>query len=225
MEYTGPEPTDLKDVYTLNVAFLEFLRCENGEPLRRDLPASLRPAVAAMSDKQIARLSAVPFLLMSLNESDDAYWGRTSPIGPVRDLFTPARVDADPLAQIASAALGFLWQLARKNPYAVRLICGASLKWCDNLAGCTLLHVLQKAVEDQRIVQPRLAEDQVFWHRLLGAGLSSEVGVRRASHLSALQSVLTPVAALPQRRLRSAACYSSVPTLELREGRERDRDD
>jgi hypothetical protein len=225
MEYTGPEIADLTEVRSLNAAFLEYLSSDDGEQLRRELPASLRPAVAALSARQIERLAGVPFLLLSLSESDDTYWNRLLHDQPVRDLFTPSHSDADSLAQIASAALGFLWQLARKNPYAVRLICGASLNWCEQLAACTLLHVLQRAVADQRVVAPRLADDSVFWHRLLGAGLSSESVVRRASHLSALQTVLTPVAATTNRRFRSAACYSSVPTFEIREQCKQDDDE
>lgn len=225
MEYRGPEITDLADVRSLNAAFLEYLSSNDGEQLRRDLPASLRPAVAALSSRQIERLAGVPFLLMSVSESDDTYWDRLLLDRPVTDLFTPSHSDADSLAQIASAALGFLWQLARKNPYAVRLICGATLNWCEQLAACTLLHVLRRAVADPRVVVPRLADDSVFWHRLLGAGLSSESVVRRASHLSALQAVLTPVVATTQRRFRSAACYSTVPTLEVRERHQQDDDE
>jgi hypothetical protein len=217
MEFTGPEIADLTDVRSLNAAFLEYLSSDSGEHLRRELPASLRPAVAALSSRQIERLAGVPFLLMSLSESDDRYWDRLLLDGPASDLFTPSHSAADPLAQIASAALGFLWQLARRNPYAVRLICGASLNWCEQLSACTLLHVLQRAVADQRLLAPRLADDSVFWYRLLGAGLSSESVVRRASHLSALQTVLTPLVVTTNRRFRSAACYSSVPTLEVRE--------
>ncbi len=225
MEFTGPEIADLTDVRSLNAAFLEYLSSGDGEQLRRYLPVSLRPALAALTARQIERLAAVPFLLMSLSESDDAYWDRQVPDRPVVDLFTPPHSGADPLTQIASATFGFLWQLARKNPYAVRLICGASLNWCEQLAACTLLHVLQRAVEDQRLVAPRLAEDSVFWHRLLGAGLSSESDVRQASHLSALQTVLMPVVATTKSRFRSAACYSSVPTLEVHEHRQHDDDE
>jgi len=225
MEYTGPESTDLRDVRSLNVAFLEYLASNTGEQLRRELPVSLRSAVAALSLRQIERLAAVPFLLMSLNELDDGYWDRSSSDSPVRDLFTPARNETDPLAQIASAALGFLWQLARKNPYAVRLICGASLNWCEQLANRTLLHVLQTAAANPGIVVPRLADNSVFWHRLLGAGLSSESVVRRASHLSALQTVLKPVDRTANSRFRSAACYSSTPTLQVHEQGKQNHDE
>lgn len=225
MQYTGPEISDLTDVCALNTAFLECLSSNYGEHLRLKLPASLRPAVAALSARHIERLATIPFLLLSLGESDDTYWDRQLPDSRAMDLLAPSHDDNNPLAQIAPAAFGFLWQLARKNPYAVRLICGASLNWCEQLAACTLLHVLQRAVENQSVVVPRLATDSVFWHRLLGAGLSSETDVRRASHLSALQTVLTPVSAPTNRRFRTAACYSSVPTLEVRELRQHDVDD
>lgn len=219
MEYTGPESADLRDVRMLNAAFLEYLASTDGDRLRRQLPESLRPALAALSQGQIERLSAVPFLLLSLNESDDAYWDRSSSNHPCRDLFTPTANAADPLARIAAAALGFLWQLARNNPYAVRLVCGASLNWCEQLATRSLLHVLETAVEDPGIVAPRLADNRVFWHRLLGAGLSSESVVRRASHLSALQTVQQSFEKTANRRFRSAACYSSTPALYVREKR------
>jgi hypothetical protein len=217
MEYTGPESADLQDVRMLNAAFLAYLASTNGEPLRREMPESLRPAVAALSHWQIERLAAVPFLLMSVNESDDTYWDTSVTNRPRRDLFTPASNAADPLVRIAAATLGFLWQLARSNPYAVRLVCGASLNWCEQLATRTLLHVLETAVDDPGIVAPRLAKNSVFWHRLLGTGLSSETVVRRASHLSALQTVLQSVETTANRRFRSAACNASSPALYVRE--------
>ncbi len=219
MDYTGPDSADFGDVTSLNVAFLEHLGSSQGELLRRELPTKLRLAMAAMSARQVERLAAVPFLLMSISEWDDTFWNRSSPDRSVGDLFTPSQNDTSPLPQIASASLGFLWQLARKNPYSARLVSGASLTWCEQLAACSLLRVLQRAVDEQHLVVPRLAENVVFWHRLLGAGLSSETDVRRASHLSALQTVLTPVAMSARQRFRSAACYSSVPALEVRQRR------
>jgi hypothetical protein len=224
MEFNGPEAADLSDVRSLNVAFLELLSSGDGEQLRRTLPASLRTAVAKLTHRQIERLAAVPFLLLSLSESDDAYWGRVSADSPVRDLFAPSHHVISPLGQIATAALGFLWQLARKNPYAARLVSGASLNWCEQLAASTLLLVMQRAAEDQRVVVPRMAANRAFWHRLLSAGLSSEAEVRRAAHLSALQTMLTPVPAT-NRRFQSAACYSSVPAMEIRGQGSKDVDD
>jgi hypothetical protein len=215
MDFKGPEPADFDDVRSLNIAFLEYLRGQAGEALRRELPATLRPVVAALTERQAERLASVPFLLLSLGETDDDYWSRSLVDSPVRDLFASPHSDKDPLGRIASAALGFLWQLARRNAYATRLICGASLNWCEQLAACTLLGVLQHVAEHEGLVGPRLADNQTFWHRLLGAGLSSDNDIRRAAQLSALQSMLTSTDAPRRRRFRSAACYSSVPALEL----------
>jgi len=215
MDFKGPEAADLINVRSLNVAFLEYLSGPQGEQLRQALPAPLRPAVAAMRDRQVKRLAAVPFLLFTLSESDDAYWDRLLVDRPVRDLFASTHKHIDPLGQITSAALGFLWQLARKNAYATRLLSGGSLHWCEQLASCTLLCVLQCAVENQDLIGPRLPGNTVFWHRLLGAGLSSEADVRRAAHLYALQTILIPADAAGRQRFRSAACHSSVPALEL----------
>ena len=216
MDFTGPEAADLINVRCLNMAFLEYLGGPQGEQLRQALPASLRPAVAAMTERHIKRLAAVPFLLLSLSESEDAYWDRLLVDRPVRDLFAATHKHIDPLGQISSAALGFLWQLARKNAYATRLVSGGSLHWCEQLASCTLLSVLQCGVENQELIGPRLSNNTVFWHRLLGAGLSSEAEVRRAAHLCALQTMLTPADAAGRQRFRTAACYSSAPALELR---------
>jgi len=214
MDYSGPECSDLNDVQTINLAFLTFLGRTDGERLRSLLPHQLQPAVSALSRRQLERLAAAPFLLLSLNEANDDYW-RSAPRGhPIRDLFAPAHNVADPLCRIATAAVSFLWQLARRNPYAARITCGASIAWCEQLAAQTLLQVLEVAADDCHMLLPRRADDKIFWHRLLGAGVSSEASIRRAAHMSALQTVLLPVAAAPARRVRSAACYSSVPSVQ-----------
>lgn len=225
MDFSGPEPADLADVRSLNEAFLECLRARADGPLGMQLPASLRPAVAALTDRHVQRLARVPFLLLTVRESDDAYWSRVFVDRTSRDLFATTPVIVDELGRIVVAALGFLWQLARRNPYATRLVSGASLNWCEQLAACTLLRVLRRAAEDQDLIGPRSAGDTDFWHRLLGAGLSSEQDVRRAAHLCALQTMLTSREATVGYRLRAAACYSSVPTLAVRGGEIREDDE
>ena len=213
MDFTGPEAADLQDVRSLNAAFLDYLRGTPGAPLRAAMPAALRAAVAGLTDRQIERLAEAPFLLLSLRESDDAYWGRMLAEVPSGDLFAPA--SAAPLRAIAAATLGFLWQLARRNPYATRLVSGASLSWCERLADCTLLR-LQRFADRDGLVGPRFPGDAGFWHRLLGAGLSSERNVRRAAQLCALQATLAIASTAGAQRFRSAACHSTLPLLELR---------
>lgn len=217
MEFIGPDPGDLKDVRALNRAFLEYLGGEEGEALRRELPASLGLALPAMSQNQVERLAGVPFLLLSFCETDETYWDKRRPVASNDDLFSAAPAGAGPRYRIASAGLAFLWQLARRNPYAARLVCGASLGWCEQLAACTLLHVLECAVIDPCLVRPRLAPDEIFWQRLLGPALSSEPAVRRAARLCAMQAILQPDSARPGRNFRSAACRSTVPSLQLHE--------
>ena len=113
MQFRGPEAADLIDVRSLNVAFLEYLSGSLGEQLRQDLPVSLRSVVAAMSERQIHRLADVPFLLLTLSESDDAYWTRLLADSPVRDLFAIGRGETDPLERIAAASRAVLWHWAR----------------------------------------------------------------------------------------------------------------
>ncbi|MCH7636095.1 MAG: hypothetical protein IIA12_00295 [Proteobacteria bacterium] len=216
MDFNGPEPADLAEVQSLNIAFLEYLRAAPDGQLLQQLPTSLRPAVVALTDRQVQRLAAVPFLLLTMRESDHAYWARLFGDRPMGDLFACAPVVVDELGRITSATLGFVWQLSRRNPYATRLVCGGSLDWCEQLAACTLLRLLQRAVDHQDLIGVRYAGSIEFWHRLLGAGLSSEVGVRRAAHLCALQTVLTSRELTSGSRLRAAACHSAVPTLSVR---------
>jgi hypothetical protein len=225
MDFNGPEPTDLAEVRSLNIAFLEYLRASPDGQLLQQLPASLRPAVVALTDRQVQRLSAVPFLLLTMRESDHSYWARLFGEQSMRDLFTSAPVVVDELGRITSAALGFVWQLSRRNSYATRLVCGGSLDWCEQLAASTLLRLLQRAVDHQDLVGVRFAGNTEFWHRLLGAGLSSELGVRRAAHLCALQTVLTSRELTNGSRLRAAACHSAVPSLSVRERSIRQEDE
>ena len=225
MDFNGPEPADLAEVQSLNIAFLEYLRAAPDGQLLQQLPTSLRPAVVALTDRQVQRLAAVPFLLLTMRESDHAYWARLFGDRPMGDLFACAPVVVDELGRITSATLGFVWQLSRRNPYATRLVCGGSLDWCEQLAACTLLRLLQRAVDHQDLIGVRYAGSIEFWHRLLGAGLSSEAGVRRAAHLCALQTVLTAPELMNGSRLRAAACHSAVPTLTVRERSIRQEDE
>jgi len=217
MEFSGPEPADLVDVLFINSAFLDYLRSEAGERLLRRLPGQQQPLVAALTDWQIARLAATPFLLLTLDETDDAGWKRILDELPICDLFVADQGEADPLGRIASAALGFLWQLSRRNMYAARLIGGASLTWCEEIAARSLVHVLHCAARHQDLVAPRLAAHEIFWARLLSAGVSAADDVRKAAHLSAMQMMLSPGAAGLDRRWRSAACHAAIPSLKTQE--------
>jgi len=118
---------------------------------------------------------------------------------------------------LLTTVVSFLWQLAGRNPYAARLVSGASLGWCERLAECTLLHVLRAAADRDELMQARFAADGDFWRKLLGPGLSSEPGVRHSAHVTCLQWLLTDDPAVHYRRVRSAACDNPVPTLSVAE--------
>lgn len=222
MDYSALEGTDLADVQALNKAFLRCLRGDGpGQVLREQLPHPLQAAARGLSDLQVERLAVSPFLLMSLAEFDDAYWQRLLADDSTADLFDARPGRSDEAGRIAAATLGFLWQLARRNAYAARLISGASLNWCDQLAACTLWRVTQQAADRDDLLRPRLGGNEPFWRRLLCAGLSSEPDVRGAAHLCALQTVLTESQSAAGPRVAAAACHAQVPTLRVAEQRRR----
>ena len=212
MDFSGPEPADFRNVRSLNYEFLSCLRSSSaGIDLRRHMATEVGAIISSLTDLQVERLSATPFLLFSLRESDADYWSCLSADEPNRDLLSTIR-PRDELGQLAAACLGFLWQLAQRNPYAARLVSGATLSWCEQLADRTLFRIMQRMAGRPDLLQPRRAADAGFWLKLLGPGLSSEEDVRMAAQLSALQSILTEDSAARYRALPAAACSSAAPT-------------
>jgi len=213
MDFFGPEPADFANVTALNRAFLMRLRDPlPGERLRLCLPSRSQPSIKRLSNLQIERLSALPYLLLSVRERDRACWRALAENDPNRDLLLPGDEGTD---EIVTAALSFLWQLARRNPYAVRLICGATLNWCEQLADYTLLTLLQRAGIRNDLLQPRLANNEDLWLRLLGPGLSPDSQVRRAAHVASLQVMLTQDPAVQYRSMKTAACRNPVRALRV----------
>lgn len=217
MDYTGPDAADFADVAALNRAFLVRLRSPGraGARLREQMPEQLQCIVAAMRDVQVERLALSPFLLMSLRERDAAYWQRLGSEQGPGDLFA---VDDRGTDEVVGAALSFLWHLARRNHYAVRLVAGAGTDWCTMLTASTLLSLLRRASSRADLMQPRHAGNAAFWRKLLGPGLDSNVAVRGAAHTACLQTILTDLPA-PARQPRAAACRSHIPPLRRRRSR------
>ena len=217
MDFSGPQKAEFNNVRALNRAFLNSLRTPPGAiELRQTFAPRLRPIIEGLTELQARRLSATPFLLLSLREQDDDYWSALFAEDSNGDLFAMPSGDGRD-RHLAAAALGFLWQLARHNPYAVRLVSGATINWCDSLANCTLLRLLNRTADRTDLLRPRLAENLEFWRKLLGPGLSSEPKIRTAAHLSALQSMLTIDRAAQYRDIRAAACKIQPPALRVAE--------
>jgi len=221
MDFSGPEPADFANVESLNHAFLRFVRRSScGRYQRQQLPQKIQRLVEGLTDLQIERLSAAPFLLLSLRERDELYWQALLNDEPNGDLLVA--VDSDPESrQLAAAGLAFLWALAKRNPYATRLVSGATLNWCELLTDYTMLQLLQQTIGRRDLLQPRFPGNEQFWNKLLGPGLSSEQDVRGAAHLTALQSVLTEDPATRYRATRAAACSTVVPSLRIADRNDR----
>ena len=222
MHYPGPDRVDFDDVHALNQAFLALLRQEQRVArlvvgLRDDLSARF----AALSERQAERLARAPFLLMSFRENDERFWDEVHAAEPRYDLF--AESPPTDSARLVAAGLGFAWQLARQNPYALRLVCGASLHWCERLSERPLVHILDCAAARDDILILRADADANLWSKLLFAGVSNVARLRAAAHLSSLQMLLTRTSDEPRVRWASAACRTRVPNLSI--ARDGDRHD
>lgn len=211
MDFKGPSAADFENVASLNRAFLALVgreprRCLDG--LRADLAARL----VALTAHQAGRLAGAPFLLMSFRERDDRFWQAAFARHASPDLF--GLRGPDDLTPLISAGLGFLWQLAQHNPYAARLVCGGGVHWCEQLAELPVLHLSGFAALGDELLTLRTAKDTELWSKLLTSGLSRDEHVRRAAHITALQTVLTRASA-PARALPAAACPARAPSLQV----------
>jgi hypothetical protein len=213
MEYQCPEPADLANVEALNQAFLRWLHKHQQDLTPRSEAAKqLGTRLGRLDDKAVARLARAPFLLMSLDEHDERRWREVFADTPCADLFDTQHRRSEIENRLTLALLGFLWQLARRNPYTTRLVSGATLEWCDHLATLSLV-ALYAQVGRCPPLQPRLSGDAEFWDKLLGGGTSSRREVRLAARASAMQTVIAGSAMSMPRQFPAAACnMPSVPT-------------
>ena len=206
MDYDGPDTADLADIAGLNRAWLQCLR--STPALRDRLPGDSPDRVAALTDVQVGRLAEIPLLLASLRERDAEFWAGLAASGRTRDLFA-AEPEPDRHAGLGAATLAFVWQLARRDPHAARLVCAAPHSWCEQLVELPLVGLLDTVTVTPGVIVPRLAGHAGFWRHLLGKGIQADAGVRRMSHLTAVQVALTQPEAARQDRLAAAACRFS----------------
>lgn len=205
MEYQGLTTDDLINIGALNLSFLRVVATS-------DAQAFGALSACRMSLDEQSRLAAAPFLLFSLREHDDDFWQQLLDDNPQLELADQCELPRPDIGQLQAAGLSFLWQLARRNPYAVRLVCGASVNWCERLARLTLVTLLGRSAHRDDLLGLRFANDDILWRRLLGNGVAKSQKLRRASHYGALQHMLTHRHAPPSRRLSAAACSMRAPT-------------
>jgi hypothetical protein len=216
MHYEGPQDTDLENVRALNEAFLSLLqRSPDAREHLRGLQEDLARRLMSLTSRQRQRLAEAPFLLFSFRERDEGFWRATFDSNPHQDLFPVTRPLPDDLSLLIDAGLGFVWQLARQNPYALRLLCGASVHWCEQLADHTLMQILNFAATSERLLVLRLEHKAEIWTKLLYSGVHHHMEVRRAAQLSVLQTVLTQVEKTSALSWASAACRMNVPAMKV----------
>ncbi len=216
MAFDGPEAVDYENVVSLNHAWLTLLQRDT--ELTRGLNGltdTLQQRLTNLTRQQIARLAATPFLLFSFRESDDRYWTRILAVNPGRDLFPVA--SGEDVDTLISAALGFVWQLAQRNPYSLRLICGATLYWTERIAEQTFFSLLDAVRSSGDVPVIRFAQQREFWHKLLDGGVSRESLARHAAQVSALQIMLTQPSGSRSQSWRLAARRSDVPQMQVAE--------
>lgn len=199
MHYQGLTTDDLKNINALNQAFLAAASDCRAEAFSLIATRSLTPC-------ERARLAGAPFLLYSIREDDRDYWLRLLEDNPQADMIDSSRRPDRKIGELQHASLSFLWQLARRNPYAVRLLCGAPVSWSEQLSRPTLVGLLQRAARRHDLLRLRFSSNDVVWHRLLGNGISAHEGDRRAAHHFALQVMLTRRRQAQLDTLPAAAC-------------------
>ena len=210
MQYQCLGSADLDNVFVLNRAFIAWQRSMSRERAPEAGPGPGIPArLAALNGAQRERLARTPFLLMSLAENDELRWQSLFAEQTTRDLLQCMQMRDEAALKIIAAGLGFLWQLAQRNPYAARLVSGATLNWCEQLSACTLMDLVARALEDQALLAPRMADRPDLWDRLLTAGVSNRRQVRLAARVATLQMVLIQCPSRPYRPLAAAACKTS----------------
>jgi len=214
MAFDGPAPVDYRNVRALNRAYLSLLQANRrARQSLHQLSPSLCGRITSLTRHQVDRLSATPFLLLSFRERDDDLWSQILSDESGRDLFT--RPVADDFDRLQSAGLGFVWQLARQNPYTLRLTCGATLHWCEQIAERTFFGLLAAVAAHADLLELRRANDEGLWSKLLVHGVSRETDVRTAAHVTALQTVLTRPAASVPRTWAVAACKTKHTGLRV----------
>jgi hypothetical protein len=221
MVFDGPDADDFGNVVSLNRAWLNLLRQDPAARRTSGREAESRIAdIAKLSHRESGRLAEAPFLLFSFRERDETLWSEIIEGACHRRLFRDRRTrEAE---TVLAAALGFVWQLSRRNPYALRLICGATLYWCERIGELTLYRLLSAVRQTDEIPVLRSAAHPTLWRKLLTAGVSPSADISSAAHLCALQTVLTePVESARSERLAVAASRSRAPGLQVAEQKER----
>ena len=203
MFYDGPTKTDYVNIHALNREFLRLLR---SNPTQFGLDALQAARLAALGRQQMERLASTPFLLFAMQENDESAWREICSGDPNNDLFVTAAGSDPSISDLIATTVGFLWQLAKQNPYAVRMICGASQAWCDTITELTYIELITLARRRHDLVKLRQAPNADIWSKLLVDGVRAEQHVKTAAHIAVLQTLLTSHSTTSTAAWPIAAC-------------------
>ena len=201
MEYEGLVHDDLVNVHALNRAWLRLQQRD-----AKDLPR--------LSVKQLDRLASTPFLLFSFQEHDNHKWQSLLGGSSQQDLLEERPGEASEMFALQSAGLAFLWELARRNPYVARLVCGAPLHWCEQIASVTLVQLLDCTARSL-LIESRFESESALHKRLWRRGGSALQEMRVFAQIGALQVMLTSKELVPYRRMPAAACRMPQPAQQV----------
>ena len=179
MLYPSPEPADLEEIGALNAGFLRSCtKLAGREPVLDRL--------AGLATEDRSSLSRVPFLLFSLEDGQGARWDRV--FDGSSDLLDEA---TDPeWVPLTTAAIAFLWQLARRAQHDVRLYTGCTQAWCERLVEHRLVVLTHSALSLGIRPQLRFADNEGWWDRLLDACTKPESAAHTAGKMMAMQRLL-----------------------------------
>lgn len=188
-EFPAPAAEDYANVKALNAMFID--------------------ATQSLKGPQRGRLAVSPFLLFSLRETDVGWWDAA--LDQQRDLMDCEEQQNVGLRRLQIAALSFMWQLAKRNPYASRILSGASTDWCDRIAGVALVTLLDRVGRRADLLVSRLDDSTAHAAQLLTDGVCAERDLRHVAQLTVLQLLLTDCGPDTAGRLPAAACRLSGP--------------
>lgn len=187
MHHQGLIEGHLEEVAALNAQYLALLLAR-GAPAADPRLAADSPLLARMArlgEERLAELADCPFLLYTLGEDEliPQYRG----FGRAEELADASRG----LPALALMSLTWLRSLARRNPFAVRLIAGATEGWCVELAGAAPGALVNHARRAERWMRPRFAREGRFWEDAIAA-IEERRGERlRAVRTAGLQRLLS----------------------------------
>lgn len=218
MDFAAPEAADFANVRALNQAFLLLARDgQLARPCLHGLESPLAKRLCTLTDLQIERLSETPFLLFSLRERDVRFWEHLLALPRTRDLFTVPTAATDGFSRLTAAGLGFVWQLANRNPFAARVVAGASLYWCERISEQTVFNLLAVAGTRNDLLVLRAAGDSDLWRKLLDRGVLRQDIIRRSAQVGALHTILTCDRSDQRQKWAAAARKIDKPRLQVAE--------